>query len=301
MSLWRTIPAVLTAVLMSGCLAFHPTTPPGAPKDATFATVQDTRMRFVDEGEGPAVVLLHGFAASLDTWDGVRPVLAENHRVIAIDLKGFGWTSRPQGDYSPQVQARLVLDLLKQRGVEKFSIVGHSWGSSVALQVALMAPNTVDRIVLYDAWVYAEQMPTFFFWSRASGLGELMFALFYNERPDEKMANAFFDPSVIDDAFVEHVESSLARPGTRAAALAAVRGQRFEEWQSEYRKIKQPTLLLWGREDAVTQLRFGERLSRDLPNATLVVYPQCGHFPMIEAAAQSTQALVEFLAPQESP
>ncbi|MEZ4460219.1 MAG: hypothetical protein R3E66_10935 [bacterium] len=71
-----------------------------------------------------------------------------------------------------------------------------------------------------------------------------MFALFYNERPDEKMANAFYDPSIIDEAFVEHVESSFARPRTRAAALAAVRGQRFEEWQSEYRKIKQPTLLL---------------------------------------------------------
>ncbi|MEZ4460220.1 MAG: alpha/beta fold hydrolase [bacterium] len=70
----------------------------------------------------------------MDTWDGVRPVLAENHRVIAVDMKGFGWTSRPEGDYSPQVQARLVLDLLKQRGVEKFSIVGHSSGSSVALQ-----------------------------------------------------------------------------------------------------------------------------------------------------------------------
>jgi pimeloyl-ACP methyl ester carboxylesterase len=170
----------------------------------------------------------------------------------------------------------------------------------VALQVALMAPERVTRIALYDAWVYAEQLPTFFWWARASGLGEMLFGAFYNERPDEKMANAFYDPSIIDETFVESVQSYLDRPGTRAAALAATRGQRFEEWQHEYRTIQQPTLLLWGREDAVTRLEFGERLARELPNAELVVYPRCGHFPMIEAAAASTQDLVEFLTPTEA-
>lgn len=258
--------------------------------------LEQARVRFVDEGQGPTVVLLHGFAASLDTWRGVMPALTPNHRVIALDLKGFGWSSRPEGDYSPQMQAKLVLDLLKQRGVEEFAIVGHSWGSSVALQVALMAPERVTRIALYDAWVFAEQLPTFFWWARASGLGEILFGAFYNERPDEKMANAFYDPSIIDEAFVESVQNYLDRPGTRAAALSATRGQRFEEWQHEYRTIQQPTLLLWGREDAVTRLEFGERLSRELPNAELVVYPRCGHFPMIEASAASTEDLVDFLA-----
>lgn len=285
---------------VTGCLSFHPTTPPGAPKDASYIELEQARVRFVDEGQGPTVVFLHGFAASLDTWRGVMPALSPNHRVIALDLKGFGWSARPEGDYSPQTQARLVLDLLEKRGVEDFALVAHSWGSSVALQVALKAPERVTRIALYDAWVYAEQLPTFFWWARASGLGEMLFGAFYNERPDEKMANAFYDPSLIDETFVESVQSYLDRPGTRAAALAATRGQRFEEWQHEYRTIQQPTLLLWGREDAVTRLEFGERLARELPNAELVVYPRCGHFPMIEAAAASTQDLVEFLTPTEA-
>lgn len=295
MSVWRAMVAAVTVAGLTGCLSFHPTTPPGAPGDATFAQVQDTTMRFVDEGSGPAVVLIHGFASSLNAWDSVRPALRRNHRVLAVDLKGFGWTSRPDGDYSPQAQAKLVLEFLKQRGVERFALVGHSWGSSVVLQMALIAPESVERIALYDAWVYAEQLPTFFFWSRASGIGEVLFALFYNERTDEKMVSAFYDPSIISEEFVESVEEQVNRPGTRAAALAAVRGQRFEAWQADYGKIKQPTLLLWGREDAVTRLKFGEMLLRQLPNADMKVYPRCGHFPMIEAANASTDDLVEFL------
>jgi pimeloyl-ACP methyl ester carboxylesterase len=282
---------------ITGCLSFSPGTPAGAPKDATFLRVADTTVRYLDVGQGPAVVLLHGFASSMDNWNAVIPELKNNHRVIALDLKGFGYTSRPAGDYSPQAQARLVLELLKERGVESFSLVGHSWGSSVALQIALMAPEKVDRIALYDAWVYAEQLPTFFWWSRASGVGETLFALFYNERPADKISSAFYDPTIIDQRFVEAVEESLSRPGTRAAALEAVRGQRYEEWQEDYKKIEQPTLLLWGREDAVTLLKFGERLERELPNAELVVYPRCGHFPMKEAQTASTKRLVEFLAP----
>jgi len=286
---------------ITGCLSFSPTTPAGAPKDATFLKVSDTTVRYVDVGQGPAVVLLHGFASSMDNWNSVIPELQTNHRVIALDLKGFGYTSRPEGDYSPQAQAEMVLALLDERGVDTFSIVGHSWGSSVALQVALMAPERVDRIALYDAWVYAEQLPTFFWWSRASGVGETLFALFYNERPDEKMSSAFYDPSTIDQKFVDSVEESLSRPGTRAAALEAVRGQRFEEWQEDYKKIEQPTLLIWGREDAVTQLKYGERLERDLPNAELVVYPRCGHFPMKEAKEASTKRLLDFLTPTIRP
>jgi pimeloyl-ACP methyl ester carboxylesterase len=91
------------------------------------------------------------------------------------------------------------------------------------------------------------------------------------------------------------VEFALDRPGTVAAALAAVRGQRYSEVQARYRTIAQPTLLLWGREDEVTTLPFGERLSRELPHARLVVYPRCGHFPMLEAASASNTELVAFL------
>lgn len=288
---------VCAAAFGTGCLSFHRGPLPGAPTDATYADVDGVRLRYRDKGEGPAVVMIHGFASSLETWDTVAPKLEKNHRVLSLDLKGFGWSERPEGDYSPAAQAKLVLGLMKLRGIEKASLVAHSWGSSVALAATLTEPARVDRLALYDAWVYEDQLPTFFLWARTPGVGETLFALYYDQRADERMAHAFFDKRYVTEGLVEAVDAALERPGTLAAALAATRGQRFLAYEGQYKKIQQKTLILWGREDEVTLLGYGERLSKDLPNNKFVVYPQCGHFPMIEAAAASTRDLSEFLEP----
>ncbi|MBI5479647.1 MAG: alpha/beta fold hydrolase [Deltaproteobacteria bacterium] len=284
------------AAVTSGCLAFHRGPMPGEPQGARFAEVNGTRVRYLDVGEGPAVVLLHGFASSLETWDLLVPQLQRRHRVIAVDLKGFGWTDRPAGDYSPPAQAALVLGLLDRRGVRTAAVVAHSYGASVALSMALAAPDRVTRLVLYDAWVYEDQLPTLFLWARARGLGEALFALFYQERPEDKLALAFHDPTRVPQKLIDDVERAFARPGTRAAALAAVRGMRYAEVQDRYRTIERPVLLLWGREDVVTPPAVGERLARDLPRSRLVVYPRCGHLTMLEAAAASSAEVARFLA-----
>jgi pimeloyl-ACP methyl ester carboxylesterase len=295
-SVLRHVALQLALACTAGCATgFHGGPMPGEPKEATFAEVGGSRVRYLDQGEGPAVVLIHGFASSLETWDDVIPKLLPHHRVIALDLKGFGWTDRPDGDYSPPAQAKLVLDLLTARGVDKAAVVAHSWGASIALQMALIAPERVERLALYSAWVYEDQLPSFFVWSRAPWIGEFLFGTFYGERPDERMEAAFYDPTRISERFVEAVERALDRPATKAAALRAARGQRFFELEPDYPDIDQPVLLLWGREDAVSRLSFGERLSRELPGARLVVYPRCGHFPMIEAEAASTRDLIAFL------
>ncbi|NMB76746.1 MAG: alpha/beta fold hydrolase [Myxococcales bacterium] len=286
--------ALLLLPLLAGCLSFHRGPMPGEPPGATFAEVNGVRLRYLDRGTGPVVVLLHGFASSLETWLGVIPELERHHRVIALDLMGFGWSDRPAGDYSPAAQAKLVLSLLDRLEVSEFDLTGHSWGCSVALALALSAPQRVHRLALYDAWVFSDQLPTFFHWSRAPGIGEILFSLFYNERPGEKLELAFFDPEAVPESLVEEVERALSRPGTRAAALQAVRGQRFEELEGRYSEVRQPVLLLWGREDAVSPVSVGERLQQILPDARLVVYPRAGHFPMIEAAAASNRELVRF-------
>lgn len=295
----RLRPALFAALcalpFLAGCLSFHTGAMPGEPPKATYATIDGARLRYVDVGKGPPVVLIHGFASSLETWDLLIPELTKRHRVIALDLKGFGWSDRPEGDYSPLAEANLVLQLLDKLGVEKATFVAHSWGSSVTLALALHAPQRVSRIALYDAWVYEEQLPATFLMARAPGLGEILFTLFYDQRPDERMALAFYNKDILTEKLVEDVERSLERPGTGAAQLAAVRGQRFSDQQAKYKTIDKPVLLLWGRDDVITTLSFGERLARDLPQARLVVYPRCGHFPMLEAKNESNAELVKFV------
>ena len=293
---------VVACLCASGCLPFHAGALPDVPKkdafgEAHYKTIQGTRVHYIDVGEGPPVVLRARVRFVAHAWKGVIGALRKDHRVIALDLKGFGWTDRPEGDYSPPAQAKLVFGLLDALGVDHSSIVAHSWGSSVALQMALDAPKRVDRIVLYDAWVYEEQLPTLFIWARADGIGEALFSMFYDQRTDDKIALAFYDRKNVTEEVVEGVEQNLERPGATAAALAAVRGQRYAEVSKKYATIDKPVLLLWGREDKITLLEYGERLSKDLPRAKLIVYPQCGHFPMVEAKAPSTRETVEFLAP----
>jgi pimeloyl-ACP methyl ester carboxylesterase len=285
------------ALGLTGCVSFHRGAMHGEPAAATFAELRGARVRFRDEGaEGaPTVVLIHGFASALESWVTVTPALRERYRVLSLDLKGFGWTDRAEGDYSPEEQARIVLALMDARGIDRAALVAHSYGSSVALQLALLAPERVSRIALYDAWVFSDQLPAFFHVARSDGVGEAMFATWYGERAEDRLALAFYDERYVTMELVDDVARALERPGTYAAALAAVRGMHYERVERRYREIAQPVLLQWGREDRVTPLAYGERLLRELPDAELVSHPRCGHFPMIEAVEASNRRLASFL------
>jgi pimeloyl-ACP methyl ester carboxylesterase len=288
--------AVGLAIAAAGCPSFYAGKLPGAPADATFVDVGGVHVRYREAGKGPAVVLVHGYGASADMWGGLIERLAVDHRVVAIDLKGFGWTSRPEGDYSPAAQAELVWGVLDLLGISDVAIVGHSWGSSVSLAMAEGHPERTRRIALYDAYVYDDQVPSFFRWAQKPGLGELLFALFYQERIEDRAPLAYYDARWITQARVERVERSMELPGTTAAALAVARGHHFAALHAGLDKVTQPVLLLWGAEDQVTPLAFGQRLVNELANAELKVYPRCGHIPMVEARASSTRDLVAFLA-----
>jgi pimeloyl-ACP methyl ester carboxylesterase len=311
---------LLVIVTMCGCLSWHQGPMEGEPKTATFLELEGARVRYLDTDESqkpvqtdegneavaaaskdkPTVVLVHGFASSIENWVTVIPLLSKSYRVLALDLKGFGWTDRPEGDYSPEAEAKIILKLMDMRGVKQAAIVAHSWGTSVAMQALLMAPDRFTRVAFYDAWLYEDQLPAFFHWARVGGVGEALFGAFYDQRPDERMSLAFYDKKFVSERLVEEVEKALDRPGTRAAALAGSRGMHYAELEGRYKLMDKPTLILWGREDAVTPIRYGERLSRELPNARMVVYPRCGHFPMLEARDASNRDLMAFLAGKDS-
>ena len=293
--------AILLALLLAGCPRFHGDALPGAPADATFVEIDGVHVRYREAGSGPAVVLVHGYSASSDSWLGVIPAVAVGHRVIAVDLKGFGWTSRPDGDYSPAAQAKLVWAVLDKLGVTDVAIVGHSWGSSVALEMAVAQQARVRRVALYDAYVYDDQVPSFFRWAEKPGLGEALFGLYYDERMEDRVPLAYYDDRWVTQARVDHVEAELSRPGTTAAALATARQHHFGPLHTALQSFTKPVLLLWGENDEVTPLRFGQRLAAELADATLITYPRCGHLPMVEAHNQSTRDLVAFLAKDAAP
>jgi uncharacterized protein (TIGR04551 family) len=216
--------------------------------------------------------------------------------VISVDLKGFGWTSRPEVDYSPAAQAKLVWGVLDKLGVADVAIVGHSWGASVALSMAVAHPERTRRVALYSGYIYDEQVPSFFRWAQLGGLGEILFSLFYKERIEDRAPLAYYDERWVTQARIERVEADLDRAGTTAAALAAVRGHNFAQLHDALVGFAKPVLLLWGQQDLVTPVSYGHRLAAELANAEIHVYERCGHIPMVEARSKSTRDLVEFLA-----
>ena len=286
---------ILLALSLCGCLKFQQGPLTEVPSSATFLEMDGHRIRYVDEGKGPVVLLIHGFGSNLGVWDHVRKRLKKEHRVIAIDLLGFGYSDRPKADYSHGAQARRVVAIMDRLGVKKAALVGHSWGAAVALELARAQPKRITRLALYNAWVYANQQPTLFYWSRASGVGEALIWLFYSEQAEKRLEQSFYNPERLSHQMVVETEAAMARDGAGAVALAVVRGQRFEESEKHYHEVKQPTLILWGRQDHIALLSVGVRLSNQLPKARLKVFEQCGHFTMLEAP-NSTLVLADFLA-----
>ena len=279
-----------------GSPSFHSGPLPGEPADARFAAIDGVRLHFLDEGEGPPVVFLHGFGTSLDIWrHGALGSVAAQHRVLALDLKGFGWSDRPPGDYSPGAQAELVWKLLDERGAGEISLVGHSWGAAVALAMALGAPARVRRLALYSPFVYHQQLPPFLPMLLAAGLGESLFSFSFGPWTRYRLALAFHDSRCLPPALVEELRQAMARPGAAASALASLRAMDFASQQERYPQIEAPVLVLSGDDDAVTPPSFATRLSRDL-RAQLSLYRRCGHFPMIEAEEESGRDLTRFLA-----
>ena len=262
--------------------------------EGNFATVEGIRLHFVEQGSGSPVVLLHGFASSLDVWNGVIPQLARRHRTVALDLKGFGSSDRSAGDYSPGAQATLVWALLDHLGIRKASLVGHSWGASVALAMALAAPERTNSIAVYSGWVYEEQLSWPFRWSRAGGVGEYLFRFNDEHSIRSQLQLAFHDKKYVTRARVQDVAARMAVPGAREAALATMRAMHFSDQQRRYSTLRMPSLVLWGMGDEISAPRFANRLATDL-DARLVMFPGCGHFPMVEAAEASNAALVDFL------
>jgi len=285
------------STVMLGCAGFHQGSLPNAPTNATYVRVGNVKIRYAVAGTGPAVLLLHGYGSSLDIWEAsVLPKLAKTHQVIAIDMKGFGFSDRPPGDYTPAAQARIAWAVLDKLGIKDVAIVGHSWGASVALRMVLQNRARVRRVALYSAYVYEAQVPSFFLWARAPGIGETLFGLYYKQRIEDRIALAYHDQRFVTQARIDRVERELNRPGAVAAALATARGQRYKHVQRRYGSIKKPVLLLWGEQDAVTPIQFGTRLVTQLPDAQLIRYPRCGHLPMVELAAATTRDLAAFLA-----
>ncbi len=230
-------------------------------------------------GQGPPILLVHGLGASIFTWRRIVRPLARNHRVIALDLKGFGRSDKRFGTrYSAADQAALVAAFIRKRNLDSLTLVGHSFGGTVALLTALdlrREPWRISRLVVMDAPALYQDFGDGAELLRVPGLPYVAMTL----TPPEFMARILLRlVSAPGRAVPERDVRGYAAPfydlGSRHAFIAtaeAIFDANKKSMGARYRAIRQPTLLVWCRRDRIVPLATGRRLARLLPNARLAV------------------------------
>ncbi|KPF90084.1 hydrolase [Novosphingobium sp. AAP83] len=293
------------AVLASATLSVWLYTPdkPRAGLAAAYAgdyrTVDAVRLRLRDSGprDAPAVILLHGFGASLETWDGWAGPLSQRYRVIRFDLPGFGLTgSDPTGDYSDARSIRVLAGLMDQLGIARAAIVGNSLGGRIAWNFAAQQPDRVSRLVLVSPDGFASPG---FEYEKAPDVPLMMKALPYTAPRGMLKANlaaAYARPERLGEATVTRYRDMMLAPGVRRAILARMDQTILRDPVPVLARIKTPTLLIWGEKDGMIPISNAADYLRVMPTATLVRLPDLGHLPFEEDPARSLPPLERFLA-----
>lgn len=267
-------------------------------------TEDPIQLYYEDVGVGRPVLLIHGFGTSTHTWRHIMPELVRDHRVIAVDLKGFGQSDKPFDErYSVSDQAELVAQLIEDLDLRDLTVIGHSYGGGIALLLALevnqQLDNRISKLVLLDTIAYPQNIPVFFQMLSTpfvSHLGVRMVPP--NAQVRVALRIAYHDNSKIDDSEVEVYAAPLKTAAGKHAIIHSARQivpEDIEQISERYKSITLPTLILWCDHDRIVPLDVGLKLRRTLPNSTLRIVDDCGHMPQEEQPEQTLNLLKGFL------
>ena len=258
------------------------------PPDGNFIEVDGVQLHYVDRGEGPALVLLHGNGVTAKDFDlsGLSGKAATRYRVIAFDRPGYGYSERPRGRiWTPIAQARLLHKALQKIGVERAIVLGHSWGTLVALAMALEFPAYVRGLVLLSGYYYPSlrlDVP----WLSAPAIPVLGDLMRYTISPllGRLMWPAFakrvFKPSAVPDRFDELSAWMMLRPSQllASASESALMIPAAMMLRKRYAELSMPVMIIAGKDDRMVSLhRNSARLHSALPHSDLRVQPGVGH------------------------
>lgn len=277
-----------------------------ADPDSRFIEINGINIHYKMAGQGqPVFVLLHGFAASLYSWQEVLPRFAEIGTVIAFDRPAFGLTERPvrwngQNPYSPESQVEITIRLMDALGVEKAILVGNSSGGAVSMSTALAYPNRVGALILVDPAVYSGggQQSILVHWLLQTPQARRIGPLFVRGIRDwglEFGRSAWHDPSKITDEKWALYTKPLQAENWDIGLWEFTQASHWLNLPARLNEVKLPTLVITGDDDRIVPTEQSVRLAGELPNAQLVVVSECGHVPHEEKPAEYMQAVREFL------
>jgi pimeloyl-ACP methyl ester carboxylesterase len=272
-----------------------------------YRTVHGYRRAFVHVGKGPALLLIHGIGDSSETWRTLIPLLARDHTVIAPDLLGHGQSDKPRADYSVAGYANAMRDLLSVLGIEHATVVGHSLGGGVAMQFAYQYPDRCERLVLVSSGGVSREVHPMLRLASTPG-AEIVLPLL-RLRGARMLGHGAFTllgalgtDIGLDAANMVRVFDALPDVTTRRAfvrtlrAVVDLRGQVITMLDRCYLTRGMPTLLIWGRHDAIIPYEHAVLAHSAMPGSRLETFETAGHFPHHANPTRFLHVLYDFLS-----
>lgn len=266
-----------------------------------WAEVGGVRVRYVEMGEGEPLVFVHGLGGCWENWLEQIPHFARTHRVVALDLPGFGDSPMPPWEISIEAYGRLVHDFCEQIGLAPCSLVGNSMGGFVAAEASIRERDLVDRLVLVSAagisHARMRREPAAAAARVATAAAPLLLRLQEGSirRPALRIAafgGVFHRPRRLRPELLwEQYHGAIGAPGF----LDAVRGLVGYDFLDALEDVDDPTLIVWGRNDRVVPAADARGFARRLRNSRVVIFDRCGHVPQMERPVRFNRLLESFL------
>ena len=264
-----------------------------------FAEIDGVRVHYQEKGTGTPLVLIHGFTSSVFSWKDVFEPLSKDFRVIAVDLKGFGFSGKPDGDYTRRAQATLVAHLLDYLKIDNAWLCGNSMGDEVSLNFAVQNPQRVAGLVLIDsAGVKVEgsgSLTPGYLLIPVVGRALTALALRSDKLVREGLEKSFYDRAKITDERVASYYRPLQTRGGQLAALSARTQADQFPIEPDLGKINARTLIIWGAEDALIPLAAGRKMNSLIKDSKLLVIEKCGHLPQEEIPERVVDEITRFI------
>ena len=270
----------------------------GSPKNA-YVSALGVNLHYQDTGPSKnaiPILFLHGFGASLQTWETWAQALSKDYRVISVDLPGFGLTGEdPSGIYTDQRSVEVLEAFLKELNIPKVVLVGNSMGGKLAWQFTARYPNQVAKLVLISPDGYASPGIQYGKKPDVPAIADLYRYFFSKTFLVMNLKPAYADPNTLNDALVNRYYDLMLAPGVRGAILGRMQQTVLQDPVPSLASIQVPTLLIWGEKDAFIPISNSNDYLKVMPNAKRVSLPNIGHLPQEEQPSIGLAVLKEFL------
>ncbi|WP_416564062.1 alpha/beta fold hydrolase [Nocardia testacea] len=265
--------------------------------ESRYVETDLARFHYTRTGTGSPVVLIAGGGLWGYSWRDVIPALAAEHTVYAVDLPSQGFTDVYRGGFAYDLPAmsQALATFLDAVGLDRTTLVGHSWGGAWSLYFAEQHPERVERLVLLDSpGLDAEKAPVTPLFTTPL-LGELATGLTTRSFYADNIRGTFQNKHLVTEEVIDELYAPFSRPANRAGFLSLWRNLDYRLTDAGLARVTAPTLVLWGGADTWLPASQADRLAARIPDATAAVLPNCGHTVHEDCPAQTNPLITAFL------